>query len=336
MLYVRTVDGAGNVSQPTKYFFYVTPRDQADAPGDFTGDKLSDLMAVTEGGNPSLYSSQATTDLTKGSGDLDYSMSGAYRANPEKDPNGDDLPPFVVAPSGHFKGALITHNGDIYGGDGLQDLVVRVEGRLWVYPGDGYGAVNVDKRREILLPEGAPSPASLTQIVSAGDATGDGRTDFFATVGDELWAFTGYHGATIDQATRLAASTWTERDLVTAQDVSGDGITDIVYRTDVSERLLLRKGIAASGGGVNMDSLKSGANSSGGADIEYGAAGWSSTDIPLLVGTPDTNGDSIPDIWTVRSDGSVRFYAGGKAVLSGSGTEIIAPASYWKTRIAIG
>ncbi|MEU9185130.1 DNRLRE domain-containing protein [Streptomyces sp. NPDC048484] len=336
VLYVRTVDSAGNVSQPTKYFFYVTPRDQADAPGDFTGDKLADLLTVTEAGTLSLYPSQATTDLSKGSGDLDYSMSGAYRANPDKDPNGDDLPPFVAAPTGHFKGALITHNGDIYGGDGLQDLIVRVDGKLWVYPGDGYGAVNIDKRREVLLPDGAPSPAGLTQIISAGDATGDGRTDFFATVGDELWALTGYHGATVDQATRLAATTWTERDLVTAQDISGDGITDIVYRTDVSERLLLRKGIAASGGGVNMDSLKSGAASSGGADTEYGAAGWSSANIPQLIGTPDTNGDSIPDIWTVRSDGSVRFYAGGKTVLSGSGTEIIAPASYWKTRIAIG
>ncbi|MFL1897610.1 DNRLRE domain-containing protein [Streptomyces tauricus] len=337
VLYVRTVDSADNVSQPTKYFFYVTPRDQADSPGDFTGDKLADLMAVTEAGNLSLYPSQATADnLAKGSGDLDYSMSGAYRTNPNKDPNGDDLPPFVAAPSGHFKGALITHNGDIYGGDGLQDLVVRVEGRLWVYPGDGYGAVNVDKRREILLPDGAPSPASLTQIISAGDATGDGRTDFFATAGDELWAFTGYHGATIDQAIRLAATTWTERDLVTAQDVSGDGVTDLIYRTDVTQRLLLRKGIAASGGGVNLDSLKSGAASSGGADLEYGATGWSSTSIPQLIGTPDVNGDAIPDIWTVRSDGSVRFYPGGKTVLSGSGTEVIAPASYWKTRIAIG
>ena len=34
VLYVRVIDQAGNVSQPTKYFFYVTPRDQADAPGD--------------------------------------------------------------------------------------------------------------------------------------------------------------------------------------------------------------------------------------------------------------------------------------------------------------
>lgn len=157
VLYVRTVDGAGNVSQPTKYFFYVSPRDQADSPGDFTGDKLPDLMAVTEEGNLSLYPSQATNDLDKGSGDLDYSMAGAYRANPDKDPNGDDLPPYAGAPSGHFTGALITHNGDIYGGDGLQDLVVRVGGRLWVYPGDGYGAVNIDKRVEILLPEGLPA-----------------------------------------------------------------------------------------------------------------------------------------------------------------------------------
>ncbi|KND34626.1 DNRLRE domain-containing protein [Streptomyces stelliscabiei] len=336
VLYVRTVDGAGNVSQPTKYFFYVSPRDQADSPGDFTGDKLPDLMAVTEEGNLSLYPSQATNDLAKGSGDLDYSMAGAYRANPDKDPNGDDLPPYVGVPSGHFKGALITHNGDIYGGDGLQDLVVRVGGRLWVYPGDGYGAVNIDKRVEILLPEGAPSPASLTQIVSTGDATGDGRTDFFATAGDELWALTGYHGATIDQAIRLSASAWTERDIVTVLDITGDGVTDMVYRTDVHSQLMLRKGKAASGGGTDLDSLSSGADSSGGTDLEYGSAGWSNANVPLLIGTPDANGDGIPDIWTVRSDGSVRFYAGGKTVLSGSGTEIVAPASYWKTRIAIG
>ncbi|MYZ36124.1 MULTISPECIES: DNRLRE domain-containing protein [unclassified Streptomyces] len=337
VLYVRALDGAGNVSEPTKYFFYVSPRDQADAPGDFTGDKLPDLMVITENGNLSLYPSQATNnDLAKGSGDLDYSMSGAYRGNPDKDPQGDDLPPFVAAPSGHFKGALITHNGDIYGGDGLQDLVVRVGGKLWVYPGDGYGAVNIDNRREILLPPGAPSPADLTQIVAAGDATEDGLTDFFATVGDALWVFTGYNGASIDKATRLSSSAWTERDIVTAQDISGDGITDLVYRTDATGRLLLRKGIAASGGGVDLGSLASAANSAGGVDIEYGSVGWSSTSIPHLIGTPDANGDAIPDIWTVRSDGSVRFYAGGRAVLSGSGTEIIGTTSYWKTRIGIG
>ncbi|WP_225836172.1 DNRLRE domain-containing protein [Streptomyces sp. NK08204] len=341
VLYVRTVDSAGNPSQPTKYFFYVSPRDQADKAGDFTGDGMPDLMAVTEGGNLALYPSQADKDdPNKPTGDLDYSMSGAYRANPDKDPAGDNLPPFVAAPPGHFKGALITHNGDIYGGDGLQDLVVRVGGRLWVYPGDGYGAVNIDKRREILLPEGSPDPADFTQIISAGDATGDGRTDFFATVrngtDDELWVFTGYHGATIDRAIRLSATAWKDRDLVTALDVSGDGVTDFVYRSNVSGRLMLRKGIADSNGGVDLNSLAAGANSSGGADLEYAASGWLSSSVPLLIGTPSTDGDSIPDIWAVRSDGSVRFYSGGRSTLTGSGTEIISAKDYWLTRIAIG
>lgn len=54
------------------------------------------------------------------------------------------------------------------------------------------------------------------------------------------------------------------------------------------------------------------------------------------MGTPSANGDTVPDIWAVLADGSVRFHAGGKAALSGSGTEVIARADYWKTRIDIG
>ncbi len=343
VLYVRAIDSADNPSEPTKYFFYVTPRDQADKPGDFTGDQLPDLMAVTETGDLALYPSQAdSNDLTKGTGDLDYSMPGAYRGNPDKDPNGDEAPPYVAAPRGHFKGALITHNGDIYGGDGLQDLVVRVEGRLWVYPGDGYGAVNIDRRQEILLPGGAPSPASFTQILAAGDVTGDGRTDFFATVGnaagtdDELWAFIGYHGATVDQAIRLASSGWKDRDIVIAQDVSGDDVADLVYRSDASGRLLLRKGIAASSGGVDVNSLASGAGSNGGADSYYSSTGWGGSSMPFLYGTPDANKDGVPDIWSVRSNGSVRFHAGGKAAVNETGTEVVGANDWWRKRIAIG
>ncbi len=338
VLYVRTVDSAGNVSDPTKYFFYVTPRDQADSPGDFTGDKLPDLFTVTAGGSLALYPSQATsTDLNKGSGDLDYSMAGAYRENPERDPNGGDGKAFysAAAPK-HFDKSLITHNGDIYGGDGLQDLVVRVEGKLWVYPGDGYGGVNTDKRREILLPAGAPDPADITQIVSAGDATGDGKADFFLRVGDALWALTGYNGATVAQATRLSSSPWTERDIVTVLDVTGDGITDLVYRTDVSGRLLLRTGIKSPTGGVDLTSLASAANSATGVDAVYGASGWYRASIPHIMGTPDANGDGVPDIWTVRTDGSVRVYFGSRTTLTGSGTEVIGANTNWKTRQTIG
>ncbi|MYY13486.1 hypothetical protein GT204_32605 [Streptomyces sp. SID4919] len=185
--------------------------------------------------------------------------------------------------------------------------------------------------------DGAPNPADLTQIVAAGDATDDDRTDFFATVGDDLWAFTGYHGVTIGQATRLATSGWgSERDLVSALDISGDGVTDLLYRNNTTSKLMLRKGIAVADDEVDVDSLASAANSAGGSDTEYGSSGWSRTNIPLLMGTPDANGDSVPDIWTVHANGSVRFYPGSPTGLSGSGSEIISPRSYWQTRITIG
>ncbi|MFJ5137587.1 DNRLRE domain-containing protein [Streptomyces sp. NPDC088707] len=336
VLFVRTVDQAGNVSEATKYFFYVTPRDEADTPGDFTGDKLPDLMVVTEGGNLALYPSLGqTADITKPSGKLGYSMSGAYRGNPDKDPNGDTLPAYVAAPNGHFKNnPLIAHNGDIYGADGLQDLVVRLGDRLWVYPGDGYGAVNVDERREILLPANAPNPSTFTQIMSAGDMTGDGRADFLVTAGDVLWAFTGYHGATVQQAQQIASTPWNTQDIVTVLDVDGDAVTDLVFRQD-SGRLLLRKGKPA-GSGVAFSSLATAAASKDGIDTVYGSAGWSSTSIPRLIGTPDVTGDGIPDVWTVPANGSVRLYAGARNVLPGGGTEIMTPRDYWRTRLAIG
>ncbi|CAM5520416.1 hypothetical protein SALBM217S_02188 [Streptomyces griseoloalbus] len=85
--------------------------------------------------------------------------------------------------------------------------------------------------------------------------------------------FTGYNGATIDKAIRLSATQWSDRDIVTVQDVSGDGVTDLVYRTDVAGRLLLRKGIAAPGGRIHLSSLATAAASAGGADSVYGSSG---------------------------------------------------------------
>lgn len=121
---------------------------------------------------------------------------------------------------------------------------------------------------------------------------------------------------------------------MTVGDITGDNVADLVFRTDT--KLKLRKGIAATDGGVKLSSLATEAGSAGGADTDYGVSGWSATSYPFLMGTPDANGDSIPDIWAVRSDGSVRFYPGARTALSGSGSEIISPRSYWKTRIAIG
>ncbi|WP_457540620.1 hypothetical protein [Streptomyces filamentosus] len=175
VLYVRAVDDAGNPSQPTKYL-------------------------------PRLYPSEATADLLKGTGDLDHSMSGSYRGSPAEDPNGDDgLPRTSRHRPATVKNTLTAHLGDIYGGDGPQDLVACREGRLWVYPGDG-------------------------------------ETDSFLKAGDALWALVGYDGAGIETAVQLSGTAWLERDVVTVQDITGDGVTDVIHRTDVSARLLLRTG----------------------------------------------------------------------------------------------
>ncbi|WP_328501869.1 hypothetical protein OG828_19695 [Streptomyces sp. NBC_00457] len=129
---------------------------------------------------------------------------------------------------------------------------------------------------------------------------------------------------------------WADRDIVLAQDVSGDGVTDTVYRRATSGRLILRKGIAADSGGVDLNSLSTAADSSGGTDTEYSASGWAVASVPFLLGTPDANNDNIPDIWAVRSDGSVRFHPGGRATTSSTGTAVVGPTTWWQTRIAVG
>ncbi|NML51037.1 DNRLRE domain-containing protein [Streptomyces sp. R302] len=336
VLYVRTVDGAGHVSEPTKYFFYVTPRDQADVAGDFTGDTLPDLFSITAGGNLRMFPSQTApgSNPVKGNGDTDFSMSGAYQENPERDPNGDSLEPFIAPAAGHFSNALITHNGDFYGGDGLQDLIARVEGKLWVYPGDGYGAVNVNRRREILLPANSPAPSALSQIVATGDITADGLPDMFATTGSEMWAFIGYTGASFTEARMVANSPWADRDILTVADISGDGTPDLLFRGPETERgLLLRHGKPAAGGGVDLASLTTAAGSKTGRDEVYGTTGWGTANIPKIIGTPDVNRDGIPDLWACLSDGRLYFYPGGR---TSHGTRFLSSASGWLSATAIG
>lgn len=82
---------------------------------------------------------------------------------------------------------------------------------------------------------------------------GDVETDFFLKAGDALWALVGYDGASIETAVQLSGTAWLERDVVTVQDITGDGVTDVIHRTDVSARLLLRTGKKdADGSGVEI------------------------------------------------------------------------------------
>ncbi|MCQ6556518.1 DNRLRE domain-containing protein [Streptomyces sp. C10-9-1] len=321
-LYVRAVDAGGNMSSVRVHTFYVRPRGTLDAPGDVTGDGYPDLLAVDGPGNLRTYPADAT-------GDVNIHMPGAHL-------DGKDLAAGYWSDA-EGNPALISHSTDWHPGDGITDVLARMpDGKLYVYPGDGYGAVEVSERLEVLLPENAPDPASFTQVLATGDVTGDGRPDALVVAADQLWAFTGYSGASFAETEMVGSVSWSAYDLVGLRDISGDGLADLLMRgPSTSAGLLLRKGKPDPDGGVDFRSFSSPSSGAGGAQVIYGTTGWGRDDVPMILGTPDVTGDAdgIPDLWAVRSDGTLRLYPGGRTSL-GSGT--LVGEQSWTTLKALG
>ncbi|MET9324482.1 DNRLRE domain-containing protein [Streptomyces sp. NPDC003038] len=321
VLYVRTVNQYGNISDQTTYHFLVKPRPGQDKPGDTTGDGHPDLFAIDKDGNLRSYAGDAV-------GDTDAFIPGAVQ---------DGIP----VPAGYWKTtdgkpALIGHSTDWFPGDGLTDLIARMpDGKLYVYPGIGTGQFDVGRRMEILLPAGAPDPATLRQIVVTEDIDGDGFADMFAIADDVLWAFSGYTGSSFTTFKKVATAVWADRDIVGVRDVSGDKVPDLLFRDNANANrgLALRKGKAGVNGGVDLVSLKDAASSAGGQDYTYATTGWGRATIPKILGTPDATGDGIPDIWAVDTLGNQWLYQGGTATLGGaSGRD----EDGWNTFLTIG
>ncbi|MDW4910152.1 hypothetical protein RB628_33690 [Streptomyces sp. ADMS] len=322
VLYVRAVDAASNVSEAFKYVFYVKPRDTADAPGDVTGDAKPDLFVIDQFNDLRLYPAPSN-------GDIHASLPAAHDEGAvlAKDDAYDT----------YWTGALITHNGDFLPGDGIQDLVARMpDGKLYVYPGDGYGSVDITRRTEIVLPSGAPDPADLDQVLAVGDIDNDNRPDLFALAGTQYWAFLGYTGGTFSRAVlQNDGSAWLDRDLVSVGDHNADGEVDLVYRILSSGRLWLRFGKSDGDGGTTLDSLSIAGSSLNGTDTAYASSGWTTGTVRLLMGGPDVNLDGIPDMWAVMNDdvGTVRFYRGGASTV-GAYTTVV--SSGWNEKKSVG
>lgn len=225
---------------PNAYKIFVSPKDRDEATADLTGDDKPDLLTITTATDDDGVTSYGLRDYPSGSkGDLFVGMSPSYGETTKNTAYADGCTTTPV----DWKDALITHGGDYYPGDGLQDLVARMnDGTLYVYPGDGFGGFNTCARMPVLLPttgtdtSGAnvtvPAASAFDQILAAGDITGDGQPELFMTSGTQYWAFTGYTGGSFASATLLnTGSAWTTRDLVAVSDISGDGIADMLYRT---------------------------------------------------------------------------------------------------------
>lgn len=288
---------------------------------DVTGDAKPDLFVIDQFDDLRLYPAPSN-------GDIHASLPAAHDEGAVLAE--DD------AYDNYWTGALITHNGDFLPGDGIQDLVARMpDGKLYVYPGDGYGSVDINRQTEIQLPADAPDPADLDQILAVGDVDNDKRPDLFAIVGDQYWAFLGYTGGTFSRAVLQNDGPWLDRELVSLGDHNADDVVDLLYRSIPSGRLLLRYGKSDGNGGTSLASLAVSTSSLNGSDTEYAASGWTTSSVRLLMGGPDVNLDGIPDMWAVMNDdlGTVRFYRGGKTAV-GAYTTVV--SSGWTEKGAVG
>ncbi|WP_327694805.1 hypothetical protein [Streptomyces sp. NBC_00459] len=312
-LYAKAVDAAGNISGEAKYMFYVTPRPMADAAGDLSGDGAPDFASLSEAGN--LLVTAVSKSGTWISG------SWGIHKNWELLLDGKTAPHLWDGASTNPQYSLITHNGDFAPADGATDWVMRTpDGGLFIYPGDGYGGLDVSRRIEVRLPANAPSPATFSEIKSAGDITGDGQPELFVaggTNGSELWGFSGYSGGYFTTATQMTTANWDTRDLVTIAYFNDDDAADMIYRI-ANGTLYLRKGIPDGNGGTVLTSLGTSGASLDGDDVY--ATGMTPTAFPLLYGSPDNTGDGNPDIWATNSAGALLLYHGGATTIGSAST----------------
>ena len=113
-------------------------------------------------------------------------------------------------------------------GDGANDVIVDdLQGRLWLYPGNGYGGF--EARRQM-----GSGWQTFDEIRPVGDLNGDGNTDLVARDrwGDlQLYPGDGYGGFRFDGSRysggRIGRGWHVFRDIVGLGDWTGDGIPDI-------------------------------------------------------------------------------------------------------------
>lgn len=295
-LHVYAYDAVGNRSERTDYHFYVPPRSEADGPGDLGGDGRPDLLTI--------YPSGELRGLPgHPEGELYGTMAASYNSKGTLNQPGHWYDPDTG------KAALIAKYADTYPGDGATDLFARTpDGGFWLYPGDGYGSFNVDKRLRVLLPSNAPDPAGWTQIKAVGDVTGDKLPDLALRAGKEYWMLTGYTGASFQKATLMQHTAWATREVVNVADIDLDGTPDLLWRNLENGNMYLRHGKpGAKAGSVDLQSLRLSVNSRDG-DQKYGS-NWTATNITAIIAIPDVNGDRIPDLWARSGkDGTMRVY----------------------------
>lgn len=236
---------------------------------------------------------------------------------------------------------LLVAPGD-FNGDGIADLIQRkVNGELWLYPGDGTGKSRAGQRI-------GTGWEIYNSILGTGDFNGDGRNDLVARKFDgSLWFYAGTGTVSAGNegyaaALKIGEYGWNAFNaLLGVRDFDGDGKVDILARRPDGV-LVLYPGMGTgrpgtpreidtgweifdqlipihdfNGDGTNdlAARLPNGSlllyRNSGPAKLlqpELIGEGWGI--YTTVLGTGDANGDRTADFVASQADGNVFFYAG--------------------------
>ncbi|SDO78576.1 Repeat domain-containing protein [Pedococcus dokdonensis] len=197
----------GGIGTPVRFGKGWNIYSQFLSPGDFTGDRIADIIAVTPAGEAYLY---------KGNG-----KGGVVGAR------------VLIATNWKAYTDLIAP-GD-WTGDGKADLLARkANGELWMGVGNGKGGFTGTWRRL------ATGWQTVAQVITPGDITGDGQADLLGrTAAGKLYLYRGV-GIGTDTASgylpgRLVSTGWQAYNTVfSTGDLTGDGRADLIARTSTN------------------------------------------------------------------------------------------------------
>lgn len=237
ILYVDSVDNAGNRSQVRQYDFYVKWNPQTTVrAGDVDGDGIPDLVATNTEGDLLVYP-----------GGSDPATAPEVAGTPASTPDGKGWNTYQI-----------THRGSFSQG-GVDDLIFHKPGGadLYIYqnnPDDPGVAPQFGDTGNIVTMAVKPSCSATlsnasnctgydsgswseaSQLLAPGDVYGTGLPDLLTVENDQLWLYEGEYGDTVDTPVLLGSSGWSGMTLIAPGDVDGtptlwarDNSTGVVY-----------------------------------------------------------------------------------------------------------